>query len=287
MDGRVGGRQLDGRVAVITGAGSGFGRRSALLFAEHGARVVVSDLSADRTHQVVEEITAAGGTATAKVCDVSDSGQVRELVATAMDTYGDLDVMFNNAGIPLLGPFDEIPEESMRRALEVNVLGVFFGCQAAAPILRAKRVGCILNTSSAAALTALPGGVGYAITKGAVNTLTRDLAVELGPYNVRVNALCSMGGMSANMVMPSDAPIVDEDANDDAWSPEDSLYVLHTPRPPKLVDHSNVALFLASDNAAWVSGVCMPVDGATTAKAALDMSKKLSSYGTGTAAVER
>lgn len=278
MDVPLGGPQLDSKVAVITGAGSGLGRRSAQLFAAHGARVVVSDVNAERTHRVVEEITADGGAAIAQVCDVSDAAQVRDLVGAAVTAFGDLDIMFNNAGIPLIGPFEDVSEDALRRAFEVNVLGAFFGCQAAVPILRAKRGGTILNTSSAAALTALPSNIGYAMTKGAVNTLTRDLAVELGPHNVRVNALCGMGGMSANMVLDPNAPIVDEDRNDGAWNPEDSLYVLHTNRPPKLLDHANVALFLVSDAAAWVSGVCMPVDGATTIKASLDIGRKLGSY---------
>jgi NAD(P)-dependent dehydrogenase (short-subunit alcohol dehydrogenase family) len=124
----------------------------------------------------------------------------------------------------------------------------------------------------------VPNTVAYASTKGAVNVLTRDLAVALGPYNVRVNALCSMGGMSANFVLPADAPLVDEDALDNQWNPADSVYVLATPRPPKLRDNANVALFLASDDAFWVSGVCMPVDGATTKKAAIDISRKMKSY---------
>jgi 3-oxoacyl-[acyl-carrier protein] reductase len=160
----------------------------------------------------------------------------------------------------------------------VNVLGTFFGCKHAIPVMKAKRSGVILNTSSAAALAAIPGNAAYAATKGAINVITRDLAVELGPYNIRVNALCSMGGMSANMALPPDAPLVDEDAQDAAWDPSQTLYVLATPRPPKLIDHANVALFLASDDAAWCSGVCLPVDGATTGKAAIDISRKLASY---------
>jgi NAD(P)-dependent dehydrogenase (short-subunit alcohol dehydrogenase family) len=276
--------RLNDRVAVITGAGSGLGRRSALLFAEEGAKVVVADINGDRAERVVGEIAEAGGTATAMTCDVSVEAQVAALVALAVDTYGTLDVMFNNAGIPLVGPFEETTEAALRRVLEVNVMGTVFGCKHAAPILKAKRSGVILNTSSASALAAIPGNSVYAATKGAVNVLTRDLAVELGPFNVRVNALCSMGGMSANMMLPPDAPIVDEDAHDAEWNPAETMYVLATSRPPKLIDHANVALFLASDDAAWCSGICLPVDGATTGKAAIDIGRKLASY---QAAVQR
>jgi 3-oxoacyl-[acyl-carrier protein] reductase len=144
--------------------------------------------------------------------------------------------------------------------------------------MKANRSGVILNTSSASALAAIANNSAYGATKGAINVLTRNLAVELGPYNVRVNALCSMGGMSANMTLPPDAALVDEDAQDATWDPSQTMYVLATPRPPKLIDHANVALFLASDDAAWVSGACIPIDGATTGKAAIDVSRKLASY---------
>ena len=270
--------KLDGKVAVITGAGAGFGRACALLFAEEGARIVVADINADRADLAAKRITSNGGTAIAVECDVSDESAVRDLVDHAVRTYGTLDIMFNNAGVGYTGPVEEITEAQFRRMIDVNLLGVFFGCKHAAPILKAKRGGVILNTSSAGTFAAVPTTCAYASTKGAVNVLTRDLAVELGPYNVRVNALCSMGGMSANFVLPPDAPLVDEDALDDQWDPADSVYVLATPRPPKLRDNANVALFLASDDAYWVSGVCMRADGATTQKAAIDIARKLQSY---------
>ena len=270
--------KLDGRVAVITGAGAGFGRACALLFAEEGARIIVADINGDRAHHAAEQIGSGGGTAIAVECDVSDEGAVRDLVDRAVRTYGTLDIMFNNAGIGYTAPLEEITEAQFRRMIDVNLLGVFFGCKHAMGLMKAKRSGVILNTSSAGSFAAVPNTVAYASTKGAVNVLTRDLAVELGPYNVRVNALCSMGGMSANFVLPAGAPLVDEDALDDQWNPADSVYVLATPRPPKLRDNANVALFLASDDAFWVSGVCMPVDGATTKKAAIDISRKMKSY---------
>lgn len=278
MTDRARGPKLGGRVAVITGAGSGLGRTSALLFAEEGARLVVADINPDRVERVAAEITKAGGAATPVTCDIADEDQVRGLVETAVNRYGTLDVMFNNAGIPLVGSFEDGTAEEWRRLFDVNVLGTLFGCKHATPVMKAKRSGVILNTSSASALAAIPGNTVYGATKGATNVLTRNLAVELGPFNIRVNALCSMGGMSANMTLPPDAPLVDEDAQDAGWDPAQSMYVLATPRPPKLIDHANVALFLASDDAAWCSGICLPVDGATTGKAAIDISRKLASY---------
>ena len=144
--------------------------------------------------------------------------------------------------------------------------------------MRKRGGGVILNTSSAASLGCIPLNQIYAASKGAVNILTRDLAVELGPSNIRVNALCSMGGMSANFVLPPDAPLVEENMLFPDWDPTASIYVLHKPTPPRLIDHARVALFLASDEAAWISGVCMPIDGATSGKMALDFGKVLSNY---------
>jgi NAD(P)-dependent dehydrogenase (short-subunit alcohol dehydrogenase family) len=275
---RVRGPELDGRVAVITGAGSGFGRACAFLFAGNGARVVVADINADRAQRAAEEIRAAGGSAIAVACDVSDETAVQDLVGLAVGEYGTLDIMFNNAGIAHNAPFEEITAPQLRRLFDVNVMGVFFGCKHAIPVMKAKRSGVILNTSSAGTFAAVPQTVAYAASKGAVNILTRDLAVELGPFNIRVNALCSMGGMSANLVLPPDAPLVDEDVLNENCDPAQSMYVLAGPRPPRLADHANVALFLASDDAAWCSGICMPIDGATTNKAAIDVSRKLASY---------
>ena len=274
--------KLDGRVAIITGAGSGLGRASALRFAEEGARIVVADINADRAQAVTEEIVGAGGTAVAFQCDVSQESDVADLVAVATREYSGLDIMFNNAGIARPSTnVEDVAGEDMRRVVEVNLFGVFYGCKHAVPVMKARRKGVILNTSSAGALATLGGSTPYTMAKGGINALTRELAVELGPFNIRVNTLCPMGGGSANMLLPPDAPLVDEELIYPNWDPATTPYVLATPRPPRMRDHANVALFFASDDAFWCSGICMAVDGATTARVALNVDRVLGAMTSG------
>jgi hypothetical protein len=269
--------KLDGRVAIITGAGSGLGRASALTFAEEGARVVVADINSERAHAATETIVEAGGTAVAVQCDVAHETEVAELVGRAIREYGDVDIMFNNAGITMERTnIEDVTDDDLQRIVGVNLRGVFYGCKHAVPVMKAKRSGVILNTSSAGAITSLGGGTVYTMTKGGINALSRELAVELGPFNIRVNSMCPMGGGSANMLLPPDAALVDENLLHPNWDPANTPYVLATPRPPRLADHARVALFLASDDAFWCSGVCMPVDGATTVRTSLNVDRVIS-----------
>lgn len=273
--------RLEGKVAIITGAGSGLGRASALLWAAEGAAVVIAEQDADRAARVEQEIVAAGGTAAAFPVDVSDQDAVRSMTDAAVDRFGKLDILFANAGI--MGPttpFAEQSAETWRRMFEVNVVGMLNCIQAAVPHLRAGGGGVILNCSSGGALVGLPGIPVYTATKGAIVALSRAFAVDLGRWNIRVNTLAPMGGMSANFMREPGLPLVDEESLFEDYRPEDSPAPLHRPTPPRLVDHARAALFLVSDDAVWVNGVTLPTDGGAAIRPQLNIEKTIAAYRT-------
>jgi NAD(P)-dependent dehydrogenase (short-subunit alcohol dehydrogenase family) len=273
--------RLQDKVAIITGAGAGLGRASALLFAEEGAKVVIAEHNAERAERVAKEITEAGGTALAIQVDVSDQAQVRAMTDDAINHFGKLDILFNNAGIgaPSI-PFAAQTADQWRRVLDVNVIGMFNCIQAATPHLKANGGGSILNCSSGAALAAVPGVPVYTATKGAINAMTRAFALDLGEFNIRVNTLCPMGGMSANFMREPGAPLVDEESLFVNYAPSDSPAPLHRPTPPRLIDHARAALFLVSDDAGWVNGVALPTDGGAVIRPKLDIDKTIRAYQT-------
>ncbi len=255
--------RLQGKSVVITGAGSGLGRASARLFAAEGARLVCVDLSAERVDAIVGEISESGHTAIGVTADVRDEDQVAGAVGKAVDVYGRLDVMYANAGImvPGLGrvPLEDLTIEAWDTTLGVNLTGVFLCAKHATRAMKQTGGGAILVTSSMAALRAYPGSHAYAASKGGVNSLVMNLSVELGKYGIRVNALCPSGGMSPNFLKPFDAP-VDGKAYDElrAWDPDRSPYPLKLKTPPTLADNAGAALFLVSDDAQWITGICLP-----------------------------
>lgn len=268
--------RLRDKVVVITGAGAGLGRESALLFAQEGARVVVTDLMADRAQAASALINEAGGESLALKADVRVEEEVQAAVAAAVDTYGGLDVMYANAGtaMPGLGsiPFEGVSLEQWHQVVEVNLTGVFLACKHAVAPMRRAGGGSIVVTSSAGSLVAYPGWSAYGASKGGVNSLVRHLAWELGRYGIRVNALCPTHGMSPNLLLPPDAPVVGQSYEEVAgpWSPAESPIPLKLNRPPSLRDNANVALFLASDDSQYMSGVCLPsCDGGTLSRVAM------------------
>lgn len=180
------GHRLDGKVALITGAASGIGRATAQCFAAEGASVVLADIAADEARAAAAEL---GSAALPVHCDVSDPAAVEAAVAKAVEKFGGLDIMVNNAASERPGMLAELPERSWQRSLDVNLSGVFHGIKHATPALSARGGGAIVNVSSIAAQRALPGLGAYAATKAGVEALTRCAAVELRPANIRVNAI--------------------------------------------------------------------------------------------------
>jgi NAD(P)-dependent dehydrogenase (short-subunit alcohol dehydrogenase family) len=266
--------RLAGKVVVITGAARGLGRDCAQLFSAEGARLVLTDIDGAQVKATAEEIKAAGGEVVSRQGDSSTLESHEEAVREAVRNYGRLDVYFNNAGIappgrPKLIPYEELAEDLIQRNVSVNLVGAIFAAQAAARQMKVQGPGgAILFTTSAAAYVGVPNAAVYGACKAGVNGLVRSLAVDLGGYGIRINAISPLYGMNANFTQPDAPPnSTYEEAQD--WSAEKSPAPLQVPYAPTLRDNSLAALYLASDEARWVSGVCMPTaDGGTLVKLA-------------------
>jgi NAD(P)-dependent dehydrogenase (short-subunit alcohol dehydrogenase family) len=276
--------RLKGKTAVITGGGAGLGRDGALLFAAEGANVVVVDRAEGRAEAVAKEITAAGGRAEHVTGDVGIEADVKKTVDLAVDTYGGLDIMWANAGhfTTSMGrsSIDQITADEWADVSSTNLNGVLWACKYATPALKKSGGGSILMTGSAAAVRAYPGASLYAATKGAINSLAFTLARELGPFNIRVNAINPMFGMSVNFFMPRDADVLGKSYEEaEEWKPVTHAAPLRSPVPPSLRDHSNYALFLVSDEGRWVSGQCLnTVDGGNANNVAMNFDEAEPAY---------
>lgn len=256
---------LKGKVAVITGAGSGVGREAALLFARHGASVVVADIDAARIEETAALVKADGGSARASVCNVTDAAAVTRTVQLAVEAFGRLDIMYNNAGITAstqpgkgLKTLVETTQEDIDRVQSVNLGGVIHGCQAAIRQFDTQGGGgVIVNTASVAGLVGY-GGVLYGASKGAVAILTRTLAIEVADKGIRVNSVCPSGMLTHFGGMDPDGPLAER-----IRTGMNSASLLG--RAVSAQDCANAALFLASDLSASITGVNLPVDAGLSA----------------------
>jgi NAD(P)-dependent dehydrogenase (short-subunit alcohol dehydrogenase family) len=256
---------LEGKVAVITGAGSGVGRAAVKLWAEHGAKIIAADINLPSAEESAKLAGAQQGQIKAVECNVADPDSVEAAVQLAVATFGRLDVIYNNAGITVnpipgvgLRKLVELPHDDMRRVEEVNINGVIFGCQSA--IRQYERQGgggVIVNTASVAGMIGY-GGVLYGATKGAVVQLTRGLAIEVAEKNIRVNSVCPAGMLTHYSGMDPDSP--DKDA---ILASMGKAHPLGRSIDP--ADTAGAAMFLASDLASNITGVNLPVDGGLTA----------------------
>ncbi len=250
--------RLVGKVALITGAGSGMGRAAAALFAGEGARVVVSDLVDDAGAATVDAVRAAGGEATFVRADVSQWDDCVAMVRGATDAYGGLHVLYNNAGI---FPADDggvldTPESTWERVIDVNLKGVWLGCKAAIPAMREAGGGSIVNVASFVALMgAATAQIAYTASKGGVLSMTRELAVEYARQGIRANALCPG---------PIETPLLQELLSDPQRR---ARRMVHIPmgRLGRAEELAKAALFLASDDSSFMTGAALVVDGGITA----------------------
>ena len=252
------------KAVVITGAGSGVGRASAELFAEHGAHVVCADLKEDWANETVRLVKDAGGTALAVRCDVARADEVEAALQVAVTEFGRLDIMFNNAGIasPRIGILlEEHTDGDFDRMLDVNARGVFNGCRAAVRQFKVQgNGGVVVNTSSVAGMVAWGSAV-YGGTKAMVIQLTRALAIEGAPFGIRANCICP-GGMFTNFGVPESEAF--RARSDQELEMAKGLHPLGQPITP--TDCAWAALYLASDMAANVTGAALPVDGGYLAR---------------------
>lgn len=251
--------KLPGKTAIITGAGSGIGRASALLFAQHGARVVVADIVAEAGEETVQQISAAGGTAMAVPTDVTEAGDLQALIQAALTSYGRLDVLFNNAGLTIPATVEETTDDVWTRSIDVNLKSVMLGCKYAIPHMIAGGGGSIVNTASMLGLVASPRQAPYAAAKGGVVLLTRQVAIDYARHNIRVNCICP-----SEVDTPMHRRFIDESPDPEATR-QRLLARIPLGRVAAPHELATVALFLASDDSSYITGVALPVDGGLTA----------------------
>ena len=243
---------LENKVVLITGAAGGIGQAIAERFASQGSKVVVNDVNGEAADAVAKTITDAGGTAMSAVADVSNSEQVGAMVDAAMAEHGRIDVLVNNAGLvsPMLH-FFEADEAWWRRIIDVNLTGHFIVTHPVARIMAKQGGGNIINMSSGGATRAHRAFTAYDATKGGIEALTRALALDLGPYNIRVNALMP-GSIDTSGLGLDDRKLRGEN--------------VPLGRIGEPIDMTGAALFLASDDASYITGDVIKVDGGMLAQ---------------------
>ena len=247
--------RLENKVAIVTGAASGFGEGIARRFAAEGAKVVLADLNDQAGRQIAADIEAAGGTAAYVHADVTVRAEVKAMVETATATYGRLDILVNNAGTShLRAPMTEVSEADFDRTFAVNVKAIYLAAIEVVPLFRGQGAGCIVNISSTAGLSPRAGLTWYNGSKGAVNTITKSMAVELAPDKIRVNAICPVAGDTPLLATFMGKP--DTPENRAPFLATIPLGRLSTP-----ADIAAAALYLASDEASMLTGVLLEVDG--------------------------
>lgn len=242
--------ELNGKVVLITGAGSGIGRATALLFARHGARVVVADINSDAGKETASTIKNEGGDAIFVEVDVSKSNQVKRMVKLVLSKYGRIDVLFNNAGIELYGKYmlEGTSEEDWDKVMDVNLKGAFLCSKYIVPIMVKQGGGIIINNASIDGLYAFPSpNISYCASKGGLIALSKAIARNYAPFNIRVNCICP-GSVETAMTKPTDKML-------------SQIPIKRIGKPDEI---ANVVLFLASSEASFIVGSTLIVDGGQT-----------------------
>ena len=248
--------RLEGKVCIVTGAGSGIGQASARLFAREGARVAVADIDPDAAGATVAEIGQAGGESVAEQVDVTDEAQALDLAGRVVERFGRIDVLFNNAGIAGVGDVLETEPELFDRVMRVNVRGVYLMSRAVVPHMIKQRSGSIINMSSCIAEIGLGRRVSYAASKGAVLSMTKSMQVDLARHGIRVNALLPGTILT---------PFVERYLKESYADPEEGMAAIRkrqlTDELGRPEDVAGAALYLASDESRFVMATGLVVDG--------------------------
>jgi NAD(P)-dependent dehydrogenase (short-subunit alcohol dehydrogenase family) len=250
--------RLAGKVALITGGGTGIGRGTALAFAREGAKVAVAGRRLEKLQAVVEEIEGSGGKAIAVVCDVSRAADAQNAVRSAVEAFCKLDVLVNNAGVLHVSTIEEIPESDWDQLIDANLKGPFLMCRAALPEFRKVGGGAIVNIGSVLGLVAMKKRAAYCASKGGVTLLTKAIAIDHGHENIRANCIC-----------PS---IVETELVSQLFNTPDGdrvkrerLATIPLGRMGRPADIAELAVYLASDESSWLTGAAIPLDGGLTA----------------------
>ena len=247
--------RLRGKVAIVTGAGSGIGEATAHTFAKEGAKVTVADVVDSAGNDTVEQIGAAGGDAIYVHTDVTSADDVQSMVNTTINSYGGLDVLFNNAGIAMRLAVADLPEEDWDRCIDINLKGAYLGSKYAIPAMITNGGGSIINTASIYGIVGGPNRAAYVASKGGIVNLTRGMALDYADSNIRVNCICP--GYTDTPIIQN---IVETPVKYKALVDQHPMGRLANP-----LDIAYGALYLASDESAFVTGIALPIDGGYTA----------------------
>jgi NAD(P)-dependent dehydrogenase (short-subunit alcohol dehydrogenase family) len=252
---------MEGKVVIVTGAAMGIGRASAILLAHQGANVVISDVNVEMAEETGSIIRETGGESIFVETDVANDNSVKALIKKTMEAYGKIDVLYNNVGVAIPGNVVETSEENWHRVLDINLGGIFRGCKYAIPHMIENGGGSIVNTSSVQALTGFEGWAGYAASKGAIISLTRQMAAEYAKHKIRVNCIAP-----GTIMTPMNEKIFDETDNPqeliDTWNKMHPIGRFGQPE-----EIAQIGLFLASEMSSFITGQCIVADGGVTIKA--------------------
>ncbi len=252
--------RLQGKIALITGSGSGIGKATALLFAQHGAKICVTDINLKGAEETASAINANGGDAICIEADVTNTEHVQRMIQEAVKKYQRIDILFNNAGMssPLF-QIEELDEAHWDKIMSVNVKSIFLACKYTVPVMKKQGGGVIINTGSIIAVRPRPRQSAYLASKAAVVNLTKGIALETAPYQIRVNCINPVAAETPLL----EKILRDSTSQEADYEKEKEKYVASVPigRLATAEDVAYAALYLASDEASMLTGTCINVDG--------------------------
>lgn len=252
--------RVDNKACIVTGAGSGIGRAIAIRLAEEGGNVLCVDINPDTAAATSQDIQTAGGTAEAFTADISQNEQVRAFVDHCVNTYGSVDILINNAGVNLPGVFHEVTDDTIDKTLNINVKGTMYASRAAIPHMLRQGQGAIVNISSVNGLVSEPYLTVYSASKGAIVMLTRGIALDYAKQGIRCNCICP--GWVDTPINYAHADLLG--GIEKLYGSIDSFQPIGRPGEPREIAH--LALFLASDEASFLTGSVIAADGGMTAQ---------------------